>query len=221
MRFSASFHWSHRLSSSLFFISFSVSCLSFAKPYFHAFFRAVATTLTMTANVFPSLALRSSKLLGFICELVESSQTVQQHMIQVRKGYNSISNWLNSEFTFGTDTNWMKYISHFVESRIFSDIIHVATLVPRSSHIGCAGLISESHQVLGHLFVGKQWSAVETGKCKCVPWTRNPYIWRTLESGWEQHNFVKQIQIVVQIVDASESPLHSQFICKHCWSASR
>lgn len=25
----------------------------------------------------------SSKLLGFICELVESSQTVQQHMIQV------------------------------------------------------------------------------------------------------------------------------------------
>lgn len=26
----------------------------------------------------------SSKLLGFICELVESSQTVQQHMIQVR-----------------------------------------------------------------------------------------------------------------------------------------
>lgn len=27
----------------------------------------------------------SSKLLGFICELVESSQTVQQHMIQVKK----------------------------------------------------------------------------------------------------------------------------------------
>lgn len=30
------------------------------------------------------LSLHSSKLLGFICELVESSQTVQQHMIQNR-----------------------------------------------------------------------------------------------------------------------------------------
>lgn len=29
------------------------------------------------------LTVFSSKLLGFICELVESSQTVQQHMIQV------------------------------------------------------------------------------------------------------------------------------------------
>lgn len=34
---------------------------------------------------YPSLWSFSSKLLGFICELVESSQTVQQHMIQVRK----------------------------------------------------------------------------------------------------------------------------------------
>lgn len=32
----------------------------------------------------PCLCCCSSKLLGFICELVESSQTVQQHMIQNR-----------------------------------------------------------------------------------------------------------------------------------------
>lgn len=34
--------------------------------------------------LYSSLSNFSSKLLGFICELVESSQTVQQHMIQNR-----------------------------------------------------------------------------------------------------------------------------------------
>lgn len=43
--------------------------------------------LTQTVSLcFPFV--NSSKLLGFICELVESSQTVQQHMIQV-----SLVNW--------------------------------------------------------------------------------------------------------------------------------
>lgn len=45
--------------------------------------------------------MNSAKLLGFICELVESSQTVQQHMIQVMSGKNiAIQQKINHRMRF-------------------------------------------------------------------------------------------------------------------------
>lgn len=57
-----------------------------------------------------------AKLLGFICELVETSQTVQQHMIQVT----AIARRTLAQINF--------FLS-FTESRFSCDFIHVATLI--------------------------------------------------------------------------------------------
>lgn len=54
----------------------------------------------------------SSKLLGFICELVESSQTVQQHMIQV-----SLINWNGWVEANGNIKN--------IRTAFFYDFIHL------------------------------------------------------------------------------------------------
>lgn len=180
MRFSSSLHW-----SPLYFFPFFR--LPSENLIIVSSFRATTTTILMTTTTTTMMwilfslhsyrnhfacTLNSSKLLGFICELVESSQTVQQHMIQV-----SNKKPARMQSNFHPDSiEWNMYVLcsvPFAESWIFSDIIYVATLFARSSHLGCAGLIFEPHQILGHVFVRKQWSAAKTGKWKCVPWIRN------------------------------------------------
>lgn len=59
----------------------------------------------------------SSKLLGFICELVESSQTVQQHIIQNR-GFLAISYMLQKlsreHLTLEVLGSFLRFTKHLV-----------------------------------------------------------------------------------------------------------
>lgn len=98
MRFSASFHWSLSLFFSflLFFflpLAIAISTISFlcVLPCGDD-----DVDVDFASLHFMCACVCSSKLLGFICELVESSQTVQQHMIQVSKTMEfSICRWRN------------------------------------------------------------------------------------------------------------------------------
>lgn len=56
-----------------------ISCTEYHRMYFYICNETNPCIAGQDCSVF-----FSSKLLGFICELVESSQTVQQHMIQNR-----------------------------------------------------------------------------------------------------------------------------------------
>lgn len=105
------------------------------------------------------LTVFSSKLLGFICELVESSQTVQQHMIQVN--YLFILIKINRTHTFSKCNQIYLVKSDFIlkhlffsESWISCDIVHVAKIISRTFDTWCAQLIFELNEIFSDMSVG-------------------------------------------------------------------
>lgn len=84
-------------------------------------FQAVEKTATEKTvektHIFKTTLCFSSKLLGFICELVESSQTVQQHIIQNR-GFLAISCMLQKlsreHLTLEVLGSFLRFTKHLV-----------------------------------------------------------------------------------------------------------